>query len=134
MRPGWEDLVRRCMQMFIHRSEGQPWSCKRHYQDGTSCLCLSRFLLPLMNIFLYNFVTKAYLFFQLFTTATQKRHSTVFRCQTAPQSQPRPGATSAGTQAPTSHIRSSPHTCCRGTFTLKMKKEPKNGVRSQKRG
>lgn len=34
MRPGWEDLVRRCMQMFLNRSEGQPWSYKRHYQDG----------------------------------------------------------------------------------------------------
>uniref|UniRef100_A0A3B4BJ91 Uncharacterized protein n=1 Tax=Periophthalmus magnuspinnatus TaxID=409849 RepID=A0A3B4BJ91_9GOBI len=33
MRPGWEDLVRRCMQMFLHRSEGQPWSYKRHYKD-----------------------------------------------------------------------------------------------------
>lgn len=37
MRPGWEDLVRRCMQMFLNRSEGQPWSYKRHYQDGTEC-------------------------------------------------------------------------------------------------
>lgn len=36
MHPGWEDLVRRCMQMFLHRSEGQPWSYKRHYQEGTS--------------------------------------------------------------------------------------------------
>jgi nuclear receptor coactivator 3 len=35
MRPGWEDLVRRCMQMFLYRSEGQPWSYKRHYHDGT---------------------------------------------------------------------------------------------------
>ncbi len=34
MRPGWEDLVRRCMQMFLHRSEGQPWSYKRHYHEG----------------------------------------------------------------------------------------------------
>ncbi|XP_033822609.1 nuclear receptor coactivator 3-like isoform X2 [Periophthalmus magnuspinnatus] len=34
MRPGWEDLVRRCMQMFLHRSEGQPWSYKRHYKDA----------------------------------------------------------------------------------------------------
>ncbi|XP_067360868.1 nuclear receptor coactivator 3-like isoform X3 [Channa argus] len=34
MRPGWEDLVRRCMQMFLNRSEGQPWSYKRHYQDA----------------------------------------------------------------------------------------------------
>uniref|UniRef100_A0A087XMW8 Nuclear receptor coactivator 3 n=1 Tax=Poecilia formosa TaxID=48698 RepID=A0A087XMW8_POEFO len=33
MLPGWEDLVRRCMQMFLNRSEGQPWSYKRHYQD-----------------------------------------------------------------------------------------------------
>ncbi|XP_022055608.1 nuclear receptor coactivator 3 isoform X1 [Acanthochromis polyacanthus] len=34
MRPGYEDLVRRCMQMFLNRSEGQPWSFKRHYQDA----------------------------------------------------------------------------------------------------
>uniref|UniRef100_A0A673MKP6 Nuclear receptor coactivator 3 n=1 Tax=Sinocyclocheilus rhinocerous TaxID=307959 RepID=A0A673MKP6_9TELE len=34
MRPGWEDLVRRCMQMFLHRSEGQPWSYKRHYHEA----------------------------------------------------------------------------------------------------
>uniref|UniRef100_A0A673ZHJ8 Nuclear receptor coactivator 3 n=1 Tax=Salmo trutta TaxID=8032 RepID=A0A673ZHJ8_SALTR len=34
MHPGWEDLVRRCMQMFLHRSEGQPWSYKRHYQEA----------------------------------------------------------------------------------------------------
>ncbi|XP_034023135.1 nuclear receptor coactivator 3 isoform X2 [Thalassophryne amazonica] len=34
MRPGWEDLVRRCMQMFLHHSEGQPWSYKRHYHDA----------------------------------------------------------------------------------------------------
>uniref|UniRef100_A0A8C5GBG5 Nuclear receptor coactivator 3 n=1 Tax=Gouania willdenowi TaxID=441366 RepID=A0A8C5GBG5_GOUWI len=34
MRPGWEDLVRRCLQMFLHRSEGQPLSFKRHYQDA----------------------------------------------------------------------------------------------------
>ncbi|KAM4741673.1 nuclear receptor coactivator 3-like [Anableps anableps] len=34
MLPGWEDLVRRCMQMFLHRSEGQPWSYKRHYRDA----------------------------------------------------------------------------------------------------
>uniref|UniRef100_A0A3Q2PU92 Nuclear receptor coactivator 3 n=1 Tax=Fundulus heteroclitus TaxID=8078 RepID=A0A3Q2PU92_FUNHE len=34
MLPGWEDLVKRCMQMFLHRSEGQPWSYKRHYQDA----------------------------------------------------------------------------------------------------
>ncbi|KAM9408807.1 nuclear receptor coactivator 3-like [Pholidichthys leucotaenia] len=34
MRPGWEDLVRRCLQMFLNRSEGQPWSYKRHYQEA----------------------------------------------------------------------------------------------------
>ncbi|XP_041743657.2 nuclear receptor coactivator 3-like isoform X2 [Coregonus clupeaformis] len=34
MHPGWEDLVRRCMQMFLHHSEGQPWSFKRHYQEA----------------------------------------------------------------------------------------------------
>nr|XP_020448606.1 nuclear receptor coactivator 3-like isoform X2 [Monopterus albus] len=34
MRPGREDLMRRCMQMFLQRSEGQPWYYKRHYQDA----------------------------------------------------------------------------------------------------
>ncbi|KPP62938.1 nuclear receptor coactivator 3-like, partial [Scleropages formosus] len=34
MRPGWEDLLRRCIQMFLHHSEGQPWSHKRHYHDA----------------------------------------------------------------------------------------------------
>ncbi|XP_061148238.1 nuclear receptor coactivator 3 [Syngnathus typhle] len=34
MRPGWEDLVRRCIQMFLSRSDGQPWSYKRHYQEA----------------------------------------------------------------------------------------------------
>lgn len=48
MRPGWEDLVRRCLQMFLNHSEGQPWSCKRHYQEGrhksmrSSHLCNAR--------------------------------------------------------------------------------------------
>lgn len=34
MRPGWENVVKRCLQMFLHHSEGQPWSHKCHYQDG----------------------------------------------------------------------------------------------------
>uniref|UniRef100_A0A8C1BC46 Nuclear receptor coactivator 3 n=1 Tax=Cyprinus carpio carpio TaxID=630221 RepID=A0A8C1BC46_CYPCA len=34
MRPGWEDLVRRCMQMFLNRREGQSWSHKRHYHEA----------------------------------------------------------------------------------------------------
>ncbi|KAJ8257830.1 hypothetical protein GJAV_G00190180 [Gymnothorax javanicus] len=34
MRPGWEDLWRRCIQMFLHHSEGQPWSHRRHYHEA----------------------------------------------------------------------------------------------------
>lgn len=34
MRPGWEDLLRRCIQMFLQHSDGQPWSHKRHYHEG----------------------------------------------------------------------------------------------------
>lgn len=37
MRPGWEDLLRRCIQMFLQHSDGQPWSHKRHYHEGESC-------------------------------------------------------------------------------------------------
>lgn len=37
MRPGWEDLLRRCIQMFLQHSDGQPWSHKRHYHEG-GCL------------------------------------------------------------------------------------------------
>lgn len=36
MRPGWEDLLRRCIQMFLQHSDGQPWSHKRHYHEGKS--------------------------------------------------------------------------------------------------
>lgn len=36
MRPGWEDLLRRCIQMFLQHSDGQPWSHKRHYHEGES--------------------------------------------------------------------------------------------------
>lgn len=36
MRPGWEDLLRRCIQMFLQHSDGQPWSHKRHYHEGAS--------------------------------------------------------------------------------------------------
>ncbi|XP_069740285.1 nuclear receptor coactivator 3-like isoform X2 [Narcine bancroftii] len=34
MKPGWEDLVRRCIQRFFHHNDGQPWSLKRHYQEA----------------------------------------------------------------------------------------------------
>ncbi|CAG6021678.1 unnamed protein product [Menidia menidia] len=34
MRPGWEDLLRRCIQMFLQHSDGQPWSHKRHYHEA----------------------------------------------------------------------------------------------------
>lgn len=36
MRPGWEDLLRRCIQMFLQHSDGQSWSHKRHYHEGES--------------------------------------------------------------------------------------------------
>lgn len=38
MRPGWEDLLRRCIQMFLQHSDGQPWSHKRHYHEGESSI------------------------------------------------------------------------------------------------
>ncbi|CAL8257479.1 unnamed protein product [Gadus morhua 'NCC'] len=34
MRPGWDDLLRRCVQMFMQHSDGQPWSHKRHYHEA----------------------------------------------------------------------------------------------------
>ncbi|XP_076875146.1 nuclear receptor coactivator 3-like isoform X2 [Brachyhypopomus gauderio] len=34
MRPGWEDLLRRSIQMFLQHSDGQPWSHKRHYHEA----------------------------------------------------------------------------------------------------
>lgn len=58
MRPGWEDLVRRCMQMFLHRSEGQSWSYKRHYQEGirlhSDCVICS---IPLFSELLFMFAS-----------------------------------------------------------------------------
>ncbi|KAL7985554.1 hypothetical protein Chor_004124 [Crotalus horridus] len=34
MRPGFEDIIRRCIQRFLCQNEGQPWSNKRHYQEA----------------------------------------------------------------------------------------------------
>uniref|UniRef100_A0A3B3RYK4 Nuclear receptor coactivator 3 n=1 Tax=Paramormyrops kingsleyae TaxID=1676925 RepID=A0A3B3RYK4_9TELE len=34
MRPGWDDVLRQCLQLFLYHSEGQPWSNKRHYHEA----------------------------------------------------------------------------------------------------
>ncbi|XP_008825677.1 nuclear receptor coactivator 3 isoform X2 [Nannospalax galili] len=34
MRPGFEDLIRRCIQRFFSLIDGQSWSQKRHYQEA----------------------------------------------------------------------------------------------------
>lgn len=34
MKPGWEDLVRRCIQRFHSQHEGEISFAKRHHQEG----------------------------------------------------------------------------------------------------
>lgn len=34
MRPGFEDIIRRCIQRFFSLNDGQSSSQKRHYQEG----------------------------------------------------------------------------------------------------
>ncbi|KAM6163051.1 nuclear receptor coactivator 3 [Rhynchocyon petersi] len=34
MRPGFEDIIRRCIQRFFSFNDGQSWSQKRHYQEA----------------------------------------------------------------------------------------------------
>lgn len=34
MKPGWEDLVRRCIQRFHAQHEGEISFAKRHHQEG----------------------------------------------------------------------------------------------------
>uniref|UniRef100_A0A7M4EXZ2 Nuclear receptor coactivator 3 n=1 Tax=Crocodylus porosus TaxID=8502 RepID=A0A7M4EXZ2_CROPO len=34
MRPGFEDIIRRCIQRFLCHNDGQTWSNKRHYQEA----------------------------------------------------------------------------------------------------
>ncbi|KAG8447064.1 hypothetical protein GDO86_014494 [Hymenochirus boettgeri] len=34
MRPGFEDIIRRCIQRFLCHSDGQSWTYKRHYQEA----------------------------------------------------------------------------------------------------
>ncbi|XP_023597238.1 nuclear receptor coactivator 3 [Trichechus manatus latirostris] len=36
MRPGFEDIIRRCIQRFFSLNDGQSWSQKRHYQEVTT--------------------------------------------------------------------------------------------------
>lgn len=47
MRPGFEDTIRRCIQRFLCQNEGQPWSNKRHYQEGKSTDILTQSVFPL---------------------------------------------------------------------------------------
>lgn len=41
MKPGWEDLVRRCIQRFHLQNDGEMSFAKKHQQDGESDLSLS---------------------------------------------------------------------------------------------
>lgn len=34
MKPGWEDVVRRCIQRFYAQHEGDVSFAKRHHQEG----------------------------------------------------------------------------------------------------
>lgn len=34
MKPGWEDVVRRCIQRFYAQPEGDMSYAKRHHQEG----------------------------------------------------------------------------------------------------
>lgn len=34
MKPGWEDVVRRCIQRFYAQHEGDLSFAKRHHQEG----------------------------------------------------------------------------------------------------
>ncbi|KAM6339670.1 nuclear receptor coactivator 3 isoform 8-T16 [Alca torda] len=34
MRPGFEDIIRRCIQRFLCHNDGQSWSNKRHYHEA----------------------------------------------------------------------------------------------------
>lgn len=36
MKPGWEDLVRRCIQRFHLQNDGEMSFAKRHQQEGNS--------------------------------------------------------------------------------------------------
>lgn len=38
MKPGWEDLVRRCIQRFHLQNDGDMSFAKRHQQEGTECI------------------------------------------------------------------------------------------------
>ena len=52
MKPGWEDLVRRCIQKFHAQHEGESVSyAKRHHHEGNdlSVILLLKFIL-LMSI------------------------------------------------------------------------------------
>ncbi len=39
MKPGWEDLVRRCIQRFHLQNDGEMSFAKRHQQEGNVTHC-----------------------------------------------------------------------------------------------
>lgn len=40
MRPGFEDIIRRCIQRFLCHNDGQSWSNKRHYHEGKNLFAM----------------------------------------------------------------------------------------------
>lgn len=53
MRPGFEDIIRRCIQRFLCHNDGQTWSNKRHYHEGKNLFAvLVVLLLKWLHFFL----------------------------------------------------------------------------------
>lgn len=46
MKPGWEDLVRRCIQRFHLQNEGEMSFAKKHHQEGKTVFFTFIHLLP----------------------------------------------------------------------------------------
>lgn len=51
MRPGFEDIIRRCIQRFLCHNDGQSWSNKRHYHEGKNLFAVLVILLFLVAAF-----------------------------------------------------------------------------------
>lgn len=59
MKPGWEDLVRRCIQRFHLQNDGEMSFAKKHQQDGEPVIC------ELFVMCHWKFMSVADLFFSL---------------------------------------------------------------------
>lgn len=118
MKPGWEDLVRRCIQRFHLQNDGEVSYAKKHQQDGETLRFLTCLRFPSAAASDTSWcweVSRLSVSAQCWGTATRSAPSTGSHSLTVLSSPLTPRANWFAPPPPTSHSFTCRCTSCRGT-------------------